>query len=70
MKVQIQFPDGSLRTYKFDNDTLKFTPANLSTGDNTATIDLSPSLTGQAMMMTIINSCFRQRCCRKHGRCI
>ena len=46
MKVQIQFPDGSLRTYKFDNDTLKFTPANLATGDNTATIDLAPVLTG------------------------
>ncbi|MEP7233114.1 MAG: C25 family cysteine peptidase [Ginsengibacter sp.] len=46
IKVQIRFPDGSLRTYKFDNDTLKFTPANLSSGENTATIDLSPSLSG------------------------
>ena len=46
IKVQIQFPDGSLRTYKFDNDTMRFTPANLATGDNTATIDLSPSLSG------------------------
>ena len=46
IKVQIQFPDGSSRTYKFDNDTMRFTPANLATGDNTATIDLSPSLSG------------------------
>jgi len=47
MKVQIQFPDGSLRTYKFDNDTLRFTPANISSGENTATIAFSPSLSGE-----------------------
>ena len=46
LKVQIQFPDGSLRTYRFDNDTMKFTPANLANGENTATIDLSPVFTG------------------------
>ena len=46
MKVQIQYPDGSLKTYKFDNDTMRFTPANLSSGENTATIDFSPSLSG------------------------
>ena len=46
IKVQIQFPDGSLRTYKFDNDTMRFTPANLASGENTATIDLSPVLSG------------------------
>ncbi len=46
IKVQIQFPDGSLRTYKFDNDTMRFTPANLASGENTATIDLTPLLSG------------------------
>ncbi len=46
IKVQIRFPDGTLRTYNFDNDTLRFTPANLAAGENTATIDLSPSLSG------------------------
>jgi len=46
MKVQIQYPDGSLRTYKFDNDTLRFTPANLAAGENTATIDFAPLLPG------------------------
>ncbi len=46
MKVQIQFPDGSLKTYKFDNDTLRFTPANIAAGENTATIDFSPMLSG------------------------
>jgi hypothetical protein len=56
LKVQIQFPDGSLRTYKFDNDTLRFTPANLSTGENTATIDLSPALSGDDAEYVLIIS--------------
>ncbi|HUS00101.1 MAG TPA: C25 family cysteine peptidase, partial [Chitinophagaceae bacterium] len=47
LKVQIRFPDGTLKTYKFDNDTLKFTPANLANGENTATIDFTPLLKGQ-----------------------
>ncbi|KAA9039250.1 hypothetical protein FW778_10490 [Ginsengibacter hankyongi] len=46
MKVQIQYPDGSLKTYNFDNDTLRFTPANIAAGENTATIDFSPALSG------------------------
>ena len=47
IKVQIQFPDGSLRTYHFDNDTMRFNPANLASGDNTASIDLAPVLPGE-----------------------
>jgi hypothetical protein len=46
LNVQIRYPDGSLRTYHFDNDTMRFTPANLSSGENTATIDLTPTFTG------------------------
>jgi hypothetical protein len=44
MKVQVRYPDGSVKEFKFDNDTLKFTPANLASGgtDNTATIDFIP----------------------------
>ena len=45
-KVQIRNPDGSLRSYAFDNDTMRFTPPDISRGDNTATIDLSPQLFG------------------------
>ena len=41
IKVQVRFPDGSLRNYYF-GDTMRFTPANLSTGNNTATIDFLP----------------------------
>jgi hypothetical protein len=47
IKVQIQYPDGSLHNYRFDNDTLRFTPANLASGENTATIDFTPSLPGE-----------------------
>ena len=47
LKVQIRFPDGSLKTYRIDNDTLKFTPANLANGENTATLDFTPLLNGQ-----------------------
>jgi hypothetical protein len=50
LKVQIKYPDidgvpGVLRTFRFDNDTLRFTPATPG-GDNTATIDLKPFLPG------------------------
>ncbi|MBX2935502.1 MAG: hypothetical protein KF825_14760, partial [Ferruginibacter sp.] len=43
IKVQVRFPepDGSLHDYHF-GDTMRFTPANLSTGNNTATIDFTP----------------------------
>ncbi|HSB91988.1 MAG TPA: C25 family cysteine peptidase [Flavitalea sp.] len=44
--VMIKFPDGTTRTYKFDNDTLRFTPAT-SGGDNTATIDFTPAFIRQ-----------------------
>jgi hypothetical protein len=45
-RVQIRYPDGSLRAYHFDNDTMRFSAPNLSQGDNTATIDFSPQLSG------------------------
>jgi len=42
LKVQVRnLQDNSLRTYYF-GDTLKFTPANLSSGNNTAVIDFMP----------------------------
>jgi hypothetical protein len=44
--VQLRFPDGSLHTYNFDNDTLRFNPAT-SGGDNTATIDFYPFFSNQ-----------------------
>jgi Peptidase family C25/CARDB len=41
--LQVRFPDANktVRTYKFNTDTLRFTPAQNSS-DNTATIDFAP----------------------------
>lgn len=44
--VQVRYPDGTLRTYHFDGDTLKFIPAT-SSSDNVATIEFSPQFTAQ-----------------------
>ena len=44
--VQVRYPDGTLRTYHFDNDTLRFTPAT-SGADNTATVNLYPAFNKQ-----------------------
>jgi len=44
MKVRVKYPGNEIREYRFDNDTLRFTPA-VNTGgvkDNTATIDFTP----------------------------
>ena len=42
MKIQIRYPDNTLRDYKPQSDSVKFTPANLTIGNNSATIDLYP----------------------------
>ncbi|MDI9366040.1 MAG: C25 family cysteine peptidase [Flavobacterium sp.] len=44
MTVQLRFPDNSLRRYRFNTDTLRFTAANLASGENAATIDFTPYL--------------------------
>jgi Peptidase family C25 len=44
--VQVQFPDGSMHSYKFNTDTLRFTPAT-SSSNNTATVDFTPAFTTQ-----------------------
>ncbi len=45
LKVQLKFPgENNYRNYYFNNDTMRFTPANLTSGDNTATINLKPFL--------------------------
>jgi hypothetical protein len=41
IKVQVRYPDGSLHNYNF-GDSMRFTPANLGSGNNTATIDFLP----------------------------
>jgi len=44
--VQVKFPDNTLRSYQFNTDTLRFTPA-VSGSDNSATIDFSPAFLNQ-----------------------
>ncbi len=43
LKVMLRYPNGDLRTLNF-GDTMRFIPANLATGDNTASIELRPFL--------------------------
>jgi hypothetical protein len=42
----VRYPDGTLRTYNFDGDTLRFIPAT-SGSDNTATIEFAPQFSSQ-----------------------
>lgn len=41
LKVQVIFPDKSVHRYNF-GDTMRFNPANLGSGENTASIELMP----------------------------
>lgn len=42
LKLQVRYPDGTLHNYFFV-DAVKFTPANLSSGENAASIDFAPN---------------------------
>lgn len=45
LSVKILFPGESTpRRYHFNTDTMRFIPANLASGENTATIELNPAL--------------------------
>ena len=46
VSLQLRYPDGSIHTYSYSSDTLRFTPAT-STADNTATVDFYPSFLKQ-----------------------
>ena len=41
LKLQVRYPDGNLRNYFF-GDSVRFNPANLTNGENTASIDFIP----------------------------
>ncbi len=45
--VKLRYPDGTIRSIKFDNDTLQFVPSTLTPGgkDNTASVIYKPYLT-------------------------
>ena len=42
LRIQLRYPDGTLRRFYFNNDTLTFTPATTGSTDNTATVDFNP----------------------------
>jgi len=46
VSVQLKYPDGSVRSYGFNNDTLRFIPATSST-NNVATVDFNPAFLKQ-----------------------
>ena len=43
MRLQLRFPSGEVRTYKYGTDTLQFIAASAN-GKNTATVEFSPTL--------------------------
>ncbi len=42
--VQLKYPNGRIRQFKYGTDTLQFIPANVNAGDNTAMVDFNPTL--------------------------
>ncbi len=42
--VQLRYPDGSLKKFPFNSDTLRFTPAVAGAADNVAQVDFLPRL--------------------------
>ena len=44
LSIKLKYPDQSIRTFNF-GDTLRFYPADLSSGQNTAKVDFTPYLT-------------------------
>ncbi len=54
MNVQLQYPDGTLRPFHFNTDTLIFNPAT-SGADNVASIDFTPYLTDDGTYQLIIH---------------
>jgi len=42
--VQLKMPNGTYRQYKYGTDTLRFNPANMVAGNNTASVEFNPTL--------------------------
>jgi hypothetical protein len=55
-KIELQYPDGSIRRFYFTNDTLHFTPATPGSPDNTATVDFTPDLPQDGTYQLIIHA--------------
>ncbi|MFT3701007.1 MAG: hypothetical protein QM802_01450 [Agriterribacter sp.] len=57
IKVQVRYPDNSLKTFSFNTDTLRFTPSNSGStvSDNTATIDFNPNFLSDGDYQLIVS---------------
>ena len=55
-KVQLQYPDGSIRRFYFNTDTLRFNGATATSADNTASIDFTPYLTADGTYQLIVHA--------------
>ncbi|HEY6978328.1 MAG TPA: C25 family cysteine peptidase [Chitinophagaceae bacterium] len=55
-KIQLQYPDGSLRRFYFNTDTLRFTPATTGSADNTASVDFTPYLPQDGTYQLLIHA--------------
>ncbi|CAN5417522.1 hypothetical protein BH10BAC2_BH10BAC2_18210 [soil metagenome] len=55
-KVQLQYPDGSLKRFYFNSDTLRFTAATSTSSDNTAAIDFTPYLLEDGTYQLIVHA--------------
>ncbi len=53
LKVQVVFPDNSIHNYNF-GDSMRFNPANLAAGDNSASIDFTPSFPENGIYQLIV----------------
>ncbi len=57
VKVQIQFPDSSLRDYHFDGATMQFIPAQAApSNNNTATVNLKPDFNQDGKYTMLISA--------------
>ena len=56
LNVKLMYPDGTLKSFRFDNDTLRFTPSSNNQGveGNTATIDFFPYLPADGEYQLIV----------------
>jgi hypothetical protein len=56
IRVQVRFPDGMLRVFRVDGDTMRFSPASAAPNtDNTAVIDLQAAFSQDGEYELIVN---------------
>ncbi len=56
VSVQLIYPDGSVKKFTFNSDTLHFTPATKGGADNQATVDFTPYLTDDGQYKLVVSA--------------